>query len=111
MKKSPALLTSILILVFLLACIFLMRDHVAGSIRLTPQQSSDSTKILNPININTASAQELTLLPGIGENTANKIVSYRQEHGSFKSINDLSSVPGIGPETIRNISNYITIGE
>ena len=111
MKKSPALLTSVLILAFILVCTFLMRDHIAGSMRLNPQRSSNSTKIMNPININTALAQELTLLPGIGENTANKIVSYRQENGLFKSINDLSNVPGIGSETIREISNYITVGE
>ena len=48
------------------------------------------------INVNTASAEELERLPGIGPALAERIVSHRQAHGPFASLDDLTDVPGIG---------------
>lgn len=111
MNKSPALLTIIFIVIFAILCTFMILNPNDHYVQLIPQQSAPSGKLSNPININTATIDELVLLPGIGENTANKILSYRQENGPFDSISDLSNVTGIGPETLREISNYITVGE
>ncbi len=61
------------------------------------------------ININRASAAELTALPGIGDVRANQIVSYREEHGLFNSIDQIMDVSGIGESTFNNISDQITI--
>ena len=61
------------------------------------------------ININTANLEELTKLPGIGEATANKIISYRKETGKFKTIEDLKNVPGIGNSKFDNLKDMITI--
>ena len=69
--------------------------------------SQDTTSKL--ININTASAQELTSLPGIGETKANNIVSYRTENGYFKTIEDLKNVSGIGDATFEQLKDYITV--
>ena len=54
------------------------------------QESTD------PIDINTASVEQLTELTGIGEKKAQAIVAYRNEHGAFKQIDDLTHVKGIG---------------
>ncbi|HUH96010.1 MAG TPA: ComEA family DNA-binding protein [Anaerolineales bacterium] len=62
------------------------------------------------VNINTATVQQLELLPGIGPVTAQSIVSYRQLHGSFQYIEDIMDVPGIGPATFDNIQDRITVG-
>jgi len=64
-----------------------------------------------PININTASQQELEALPGIGETKAEQIVTYRQDHGMFKKIEDIQNVPGIGPTIFEKISSDITISD
>lgn len=64
----------------------------------------------NQININTASADLLAMLPGIGKTIAERIVSYRQANGPFKSIQELELVRGIGEKTIENIAKYITVG-
>ncbi len=61
------------------------------------------------ININQASAVELTALPGIGDVRANQIVSYREEHGLFKSVDQIMNVSGIGESIFNNISDQITI--
>ncbi len=61
------------------------------------------------ININQASARELTSLPGIGDVRANQIVSYREEHGFFTSLDQIMDVSGIGESTFDNIADQITI--
>lgn len=62
-----------------------------------------------PININTASAIELEVLPGIGPTKAAAIVSYRKENGPFKSISEIQDVSGIGPATYAQIKDQITV--
>lgn len=74
-----------------------------GIVSSTTQNSS--TKI----NINTASVEELIKLQGIGEATANKIISYRKENGKFQSIDELKNVPGIGDSKFENIKDLITV--
>ncbi len=61
------------------------------------------------ININTASAEELTALSGIGETKAKAIVAYRERHGAFSTVEDIIKVYGIGPATFEKIKDYITV--
>ncbi len=61
------------------------------------------------ININRATKEELTLLPGIGNSTAEKIISYREQHGSFKSIEDIMNVSGIKDKLFSKIKDHITV--
>jgi competence protein ComEA len=50
------------------------------------------------INLNTATPEQLDQLDGVGPATARKIVAYRQQHGGFRSVDELDQVPGIGPK-------------
>lgn len=62
------------------------------------------------ININTATAEELDALPGIGAARAAAIVAYRQEHGPFRYPEDLLRVSGIGRGILADILDQITVG-
>lgn len=61
------------------------------------------------ININTADAEKLKELTGIGEATANKIIDYRNKNGEFGSIEDIKNVSGIGEAKFKNIKGKITV--
>lgn len=62
-----------------------------------------------PVNINTATAEELTALPGIGEKKAEAIVSDREAHGAYESVDDLSRVSGIGSATVEQLRDSADI--
>jgi competence protein ComEA len=61
------------------------------------------------INVNTATLDELETLPGIGEVLAQAVVTYREEHGPFTSVDQLEAVSGIGPATLEEIRDLVTV--
>jgi len=63
-----------------------------------------------PVNINTATVEQLDALPGIGLTAAKAIITYRTENGPFTRVDDLIKVPGIGPETMDQIRDLVTVG-
>ncbi len=60
------------------------------------------------VNINTATAEQIAYLPGIGPKTAERIVAFREEKGGFKKPTDLMQVKGIGDKTFERLSPYIS---
>ncbi|MEE9212033.1 MAG: helix-hairpin-helix domain-containing protein [Phycisphaeraceae bacterium] len=60
------------------------------------------------INLNTADADTLTLLPRIGPSLAHRIVEYRQQHGRFRAVDQLDLVRGIGPRTVNRLRAWVT---
>ena len=61
------------------------------------------------VNINNATLEQLDTLPGVGEATANKIITYREENGGFKSIEDLKNVKGIGDKKFEDMKSSICV--
>ncbi len=62
-----------------------------------------------PININTASVEELTRLPGVGPATARAIVRHREKHGPFRRVEELLIIRGISRARLRAIRPYIRL--
>ena len=74
----------------------------------TQESGKDKTYFRTEIlNINTATAAELIDLPGIGEATAQRIISYREQKKGFRKIEELMNVKGIGKKKFENIKSYI----
>ena len=78
-------------------------------------QASDSLGPGDPsvpspkVNINTGTRQELQTLPGIGPQLAQRIIDYRQEHGSFATAHDITEVRGIGEKTFLKLKDSIVV--
>ena len=70
---------------------------------------SSATAVAAPVNLNTAGAEQLESLPGIGAKTAARIVEYRQKNGGFKKIEDLMNVRGIGEKNFLKLKALITV--
>ena len=64
-----------------------------------------------PVNINTASAQELAQLPGIGPARAAQIVRLREKNGPFRSVEELRSLPRLSEKQFQQIKKYATVRE
>jgi competence protein ComEA len=62
-----------------------------------------------PVNLNTATAEQLDGLDGVGPATAQKILAYRTEHGGFRSVAELDQVPGIGPAKMAALKSRVTV--
>ena len=63
------------------------------------------------INLNTASAQQLTAIPGIGDKLAARIVEYRQKNGSFKNVQELMNVRGVGEKSLGKLEPFLSTGD
>jgi len=68
----------------------------------------DAPRLVGIVNINTATPEQLELLPGIGEARANAVVAIRKQRGGFKSIEELTEVKGIGPAALERLRPFVS---
>ena len=61
------------------------------------------------INLNTATKEQLCQITGIGDKKADLILQYRQEHGQFKSIDELKEINGFGEKTVAKLKDYLAV--
>ena len=74
--------------------------------------AGSTPEIVRPLpvpNINTATKEELTLLPGIGPTYAQRIIKYRKKYGLFKNISEITKIYGIGKNKFEKIKDKITV--
>lgn len=96
------------IVCLLLAAVFLSCGAPV-SLFAADQPAQEETAEVAKININTASQTELQSLPGIGEVTAERIVTYRTDNGPFKTIDNIVKVKGIGKKSFEKIRDLIAV--
>ena len=96
-----------LIAALLLGCLPLLTQPVLAADK--PAATVATTTEAGKINLNTASADELASLKGIGEKKAQAIVDHREKQGKFTSIDQLADVSGIGPATLEANRDMIIV--
>jgi competence protein ComEA len=80
-------------------------DDVEHAEHAAPKRKAVSGKL----NLNTATEDQLVMLPGVGPSKAERVVTWRQKHGAFKRVADLRHVKGFGYKTIKKLEPYLDI--
>lgn len=80
-----------------------------GEPTVVPSDDDSVDEATGKVDINTADAELLETLPGIGEARAEAIIRYREEHGQFKHVDDIVAVPGIGSSTLEGLRDLVEV--
>ncbi len=124
MKKAinPLLITALLFAVFTVGVMvgrFTNYNNVTISVAKAQHKADEDSNIATgesasaitfQLNINTATAEQLQDIPGIGPALAQRIIAYREENGAFNTVNELLNVSGIGEKKLSAMTDYITVG-
>jgi competence protein ComEA len=114
MKHTPTCIKTLTIMLLLLfAAGQALAEQPAAPFAATPPQAAQkpaaNAQLQGTVNINTADAAQLELLPGIGPKMAESIIAYRSSVGTFNSIEDLINVKGIGPKSLEKLKPYLSL--
>jgi len=121
-KKLPLLLvlTTTAVFICILIGTFIGRITAPYTVGMHPPKQNDAqipsytlpyqTNQTGKINVNLATEEELTMLPGIGKETAKRIIEYRTKYGIFDSLDELTKVKGIGEKAVEKLRPYATVG-
>ena len=75
----------------------------------TPTAAATAAASDQPVNLNTATLEQLDTLDGVGPATAQKILDYRAEHGGFGSVDELDQIPGIGEKRLAALRDHVRV--
>ena len=104
----------IIMALFIIACAVLTAFTIKYEppyVNFTPTELTvaEIDQSIKPLNLNTATSEELQSLPGIGEIRANAIIAYREQHGKFLYIEELMEISGIGESIFDSIKDFIAV--
>jgi competence protein ComEA len=97
---------------YLLAAVTVVAVMIGASSELRAQAPGSATPAGRPatlVNLNTATVEQLTALPGIGARTAQLIVEHRQKNGPFKKAEDLMNVKGVGEKSFLRLKTLVSV--
>lgn len=104
--KIPRFIYYLILISFLAALVMILHSNIQS----TPTLDQTSVNAYQPVDLNSATADELMLLPGIGPALAERIIAYREHYGPFRRAEELMLVEGIGENLFNEISKYISVG-
>ncbi|MDP3028126.1 MAG: helix-hairpin-helix domain-containing protein [Deltaproteobacteria bacterium] len=89
--------------------LFTPKPDGTNEVKIVPMTNPERLLLGIPMPLNTATEQNLELIPGIGPSLAQRIISFREENGPFKDIANLAYVTGIGGKKLKEIAPYVTV--
>ena len=84
-------------------------DRRTGAVRIGQIENHEKLALEIPIDINTATAEDLVLIPGIGETSAKALITYRTARGGFTDIDEIKSIHGFGEGRLKMIKRYLVL--
>ena len=109
MKKRTALFLALLASAVFFLFLFLQTLFFAPpGVSVHPDRRTAAEE--QRVDLNRADSAELRQLPGIGPVLSEAIISWREEHGGFRTVEELQNVPGIGEKTLAGLRDYVYVG-
>ncbi len=96
---------------FRIALLVLTLAPLIGGVSVAETRADAESAPVTPVDLNKADVEQLTGIPGIGPVTAARIVTWREENGPFRRVEDLLKVKGIGDTTFEKLRPYIKVGK
>jgi competence protein ComEA len=84
-----------------------IRGRVGAALPSAGGSAGASGAAAAPVQLSTATLEQLDTLPGVGPVTAQKILDYRTKHGAFSSVDELDAIPGIGPKRLEQLRDLV----
>jgi competence protein ComEA len=81
----------------------------SAPVSATAGAPAGATAPAQPVNLNTATLEQLDTLDGVGPGIAQRILDYRQQHGGFRRVEELGEVPGIGAKRLAALTPLVTV--
>ncbi len=115
-KVSGLFITGILLCIAVYIGVFIGRTGtedvlVLSKIQMEAYENDGSSRTYRKINLNTATADDLTDIPGVGAAVAKAIIEYRDEYGDYYKVSELKDVMGISDELYETIKQYVTVDD
>ena len=85
------------------------KKRAAAKAKPEKAKARKKTKLVGVVNINSASASELEMLPGVGPTKAERVVAHRSKRGKFVRVKDLRRVKGFGRKSLAKLAPYLTV--
>jgi competence protein ComEA len=82
-----------------------------GEVKIVEMAAAKRLALGLPVDLNHASEEDLSLIPGIGEKMAYQIVQLRKQRGAFRDLSDLAAVPGIKEKKLNDLKGYLIVGK
>lgn len=98
MRKSHLIVLSVILIA-----------TISSAAMAADAQPVGATQVAGIVNLNTADAAQLAMLPRVGAKAAQRILDYRKEHGNFKKTSDLMQVKGFGEKSFERLAAYVTV--
>ncbi len=110
MKGLKYFIIGIMLCIAIYIGVFIGRITQINTVHISKNEAWSESKEITPVNLNTATLDDLRTLPGVGSNLAKEIIAYRERYGDYIVVEELLDVDGMSSDLFGRIKSYISVG-